>query len=549
MIDTSSGFPHAQTPDNIPFSTIAETVAPGLAIAAQERSIWQLCSILFDPLDEACAHYMNGVPEEKVEEFGPRMRMDALGTFWSQLVAPLVQDGLKRARTPEEKALLHLTQNDIVAACGVLVGAKDFRLATLISQLPGTEANRSMMRKQISAWRNRHDWSEMSEPVRALYSILAGEVCVVEGKSGAAENRVAEFCITEKFGLGWLQSFALRLYFGGYQTIERTIEAYSSDLESKRERLAAKGVAINGEETEDTIMKLLRLFAGTPNSTVLFDPIAVAGSSINSRLTWQLASLLNARGHCSVSNEQLDQISYNFATELELAGIINIAAWILLHVHEDRARQKAIVGLLERNGDKIQTPGQEEFRGTFEELTGDLHIPAPLVWRGNALYAKAGLQDPALQTQWLLRAGDVEDAHEVLCTTLGPRAVIEQDLQMLDDVLHAFPRRVPEGWQRGGQVYVDFLRVVHAHAQHKRARDVQASLQRLGRGLAAMNEDGGRNKSLEERVAIIEMDRVLAETLREHGDADRDQEMGGLESSGPASDMLSRYQQAMGMVA
>ena len=550
-IDTSTGFPAAHAPQGLIFTSLADNVETQFPITNQERAIWRLCSILYDPQEIACARYMEGVPEDKHNEFAGRMRMDAFTDFWTELVTPFVQDGLKRARTAEEKAIHYLTQNDIVAACEALMGARDFKLATLVSQLPGTESSRTMVQNQITAWRNRNDWSEMSEPVRALLTVLAGETCIVEGKSGAAENRASEFNIAERFGLSWQQSFALRLFFGGHDSVAKAIQAYSADLDDHRDRVQPSTIWPSGKETASTIMDLMRLFSGDADPLPMLDPLAVSGSSTNSRLTWQLASLLNAKTICTVPQEQLDQITYDYATELEVGGKLVSSAWISLHLSDRGAREKAMMGLLERNGGKLSTPDHDRVRGSFQDLVEENHIPASFVWRAKATYAKAGLHDPGLQADWLLRAGDVDEAHEVLCTTLGPQAVIEQDYDVLSHVLQLFPRRVPEGWQQGGQVYMDFMRLVRAHAGQRWSREAQVSMQRLRRGLAGM-EDDGRKKSQEERVAIIEMGRVLEEVLREHGDPDADKKMGGMEygiTSSLGADLLNRYQQAMGMVA
>ena len=186
-------------------------------------------------------------------------------------------------------------------------------------------------------------------------------------------------------------------------------------------------------------------------------------------------------------------------------------------------------------------------------MTQDNQIPSKLVWRAKALYAKGGLQDSGLQAEWLLRAGDGEEAHEVLCSTVGPQAVIEQDYDWLDNLLQHFGGRRIEGWGQGGQVYIDFVLLVRAQQEHRPQREVEASIQRLEKGLAGMEENDRGKKSLEERVALIEMGRVLEVAMKEHGKGDKDHKMAGMEedASGRSieEDMLRRYQQAMGQVA
>lgn len=550
-IDISSGFPFAQTPENALFSSLPDRVDDSLAIAQHERTIWQLCAILFDPLNDACQQYLEGVPEDQVEHYAPRMRLDALGDLWSELVTASVQDGLKRARTDEEKALLYLTQNNIDAACDALVKGKSFKLATLVSQLPGTPQGREMMQRQLEAWRQRNDWSEMSEAVRALYSILAGELYIVEGKKApkiAPEDRVVDFNIANTFQLDWKQSFALTLFFGGHQSIGDVVQAYSSHLLTGQDGIQPNTTWPNGVKTDDILFELLRLQTGEQNTSKLFNPLAVSGSAINSRLTWQLATLLCAAGRCDLTGKDLDQITYEYANEFENAGMLPSSCWVLLHVNDSNTRKDAISSLLNRHGDKISAPSNDT-RGSFEELTQDNQVPAATVWRAKALYAKGALRDPGLQTEWLLRAGDIDFAHEVLCATVGPQAVVEQDHERLSNLLRHFGGRKVHSWQQGGQVFGDYIKLVRSQKSKRQSADEDAAVRRLRKGLAAMENDGMTKKSLEERVAIIEMGRVL----HDFEEGERDQEMLGMEQSsggrGFETDMWLKYQRAMGSMA
>lgn len=547
-IDHNGAFPSARAPRNLLFTSLFQDVLKEDTSVHLEDYIWNLCTVLFDPLNAATADgFVNGVPLDKVDEFADRIRLDTLMAVWSDMVAPWVQEGLKRARTAEEKAMYYLTMYDIDEACNTLMEAKDFKLAALIAQLPGSQRSRDMMRDQISAWKSRNDWSEMSEPVRTLYSILAGELCVVQGKPDTPENRVAQFNIAERFELHWQQSFALRLLYGGHDSIEAVVRDYQLDLKGKKETKKPLTRWPGGKETNDILFDILSLVI-EPRPKAIFDPLTVSGIATNSRLTWQLASLLNRKEICTTPQDQLDRLTYDFAMELENARDIVTSVWILLHIRDEPARRKAVMGVLMRNGGLISGWGGGD-NIVFEELTRDLRIPAPLVWMASALYAKAGLHNPALETEWLLKANDIEAAHEILCTTLGPQAVIEQDYEVLSNTLKLFPRRLPEGWQRGGQVYLEFVRLVQARIRQRLSPDDEAAMKRLRRGLAEMEEDASRQSQVE-RVAVFEMGKVLEEVGREHHGGEKERKMGGVEDASGVSlgtEMLRRYQQAMGM--
>lgn len=518
----------------------------------QELSVWQLCSVLFDDPLVICRVYKMDMPGDLRKKYEPRLRLDAFKAFWAKLVAPSVDAGLRRAKTAEEKALLLLTKNDVAGACDALVAAKDFRLATLVAQLPGSRTTRDVMKRQIEAWRKRKDWSEMSDAVRALYCILAGELCVVHGQMGAAEDKAAEFCISEHFGLSWQQSLALRVCFGGHDVLKEAIGAYCKDLEDEQREphptpFWVQDMNNANFEDEDTLMGLLRLFAGGVDTSELFEPLLVSGSTINSRLAWQLAKTLSAKKLAALPEEAMAKLTLDFATELEAADEIVESAWVLLHLQDSVARQQAVTGLLQRNADKITDPAADGEAANFRPVVNDLQIPRSMVFAAKAIYAKA-MDDPYAQTRWLLRAAHNTEAHDVLCTAVGPQAIIEQDHKSLSDLVFEFPRRKPAGWEQGGQVYEDFVRLVSMQSAQRNGDQGEKVLRTLKRGLAGM-EDGEGGKTLEQRVAIIEMKRYAEEVTRELRDGEEQgaADVGMMEASsyGFGAGMLENYRRAL----
>jgi nuclear pore complex protein Nup98-Nup96 len=104
-------------------------------------------------------------------EYEPRVRLERLQIFWSDFIASAVDSRIKTTRSPEEKALLLLTKNDVVNACQVLMDAGDVKLATLVAQLPSSDTTREVMRQQIQAWQERKDWSEFSDAHKAMHRV------------------------------------------------------------------------------------------------------------------------------------------------------------------------------------------------------------------------------------------------------------------------------------------------------------------------------------------------------------------------------------------
>ncbi|KAK0859525.1 hypothetical protein LTS02_009146 [Friedmanniomyces endolithicus] len=528
--------PSASTNPGMPFAALAQQVVSDSASGVQEAAIWQLCSTLFDPLQIAVSD-IDDLPKEHWDAFASRLRLDALKAFWVNLVSADVDSALKRTKSAEEKAVLLLTRNDVPAACNVLVAAKNFRLASLVAQLPASAANRQVMQRQIDAWQKRKDWSEMSDAVRALYSIFAGSVCRVAGQSGASEDRASEFCVAERFAMTWRQSLGLRVYFGGHETLEEAVEAYCVDLETGRETV--EPASPHGNGGEDTLLTLCRLYAseaGDVDAAVLCEPTTVSGSALNPRVAWQLSSLLSAKGLIVLPENKLASITLDLAATLETSAKLVESVWVLLHLG-GAERQRAISGLLQRNA--------RDLADVEEQLVQECRIPPPMISAARSLHAKA-VGDTHGQVQLLLRAGNLAEAHEVLCTTVGPQAVIERDHDALA-LVSEFPRQRPAGWDKGGQIYEAYMRLALMSQGQKQSEEGEKVVRALRRGLRGVEEAGMQGKTLEQRVAVLEMRRFVEQIAKARGDERR---MGKVEDGGVGAGaaMLDKYRSAVGLV-
>jgi len=528
----------------------------------QELAIWKLCSVLFDPVDVSCRSITKDMSQELIDSYRDRLLMDGFASFWGDQIASAVEEGLGRSKSAEERAIHLLTKNDIAGACRALCSVRNIRLATLVSQLPGSESSREVMKKQVAAWQKRKDWSEMSDAVRALYSILAGLVYVVPGDDKAApENKVDSFCIAERFNLSWQQSLALRVLYGGFTSLKDAIKGYCADLDAAESEEAFPGtiwyqktVDDKFANMDDTLIQLCRLSAETAYTDELFSALNVSGSSVNSRLAWQMASLLHAKQIVALDDDTQAQLTLDFATELEACDSLVDSAWVLLHLQSDFSRHRAVTALLHRQANQISDPPVHDETNTFTQLTQELGIPAPLVFAAKALYAKA-MGDSLCQAHWLLRAGHVDEAHEVLCVAVGPQAIIERDYQSLTRLIFEFPEHKPIRWNQCGQVFENLVQLLRLPYGRKHGYEGEELVRTLTRGLDVMEHDGSMaTKTLEQRVALIEMKRVVEGVAREIDSSD---EVWGMEKGtadrgrGEYRDgvaMLEKYRRAIGQV-
>ncbi|KAH0397666.1 hypothetical protein KCU89_g8037, partial [Aureobasidium melanogenum] len=433
--------------------------------------------------------------------------------------------------------------------CSALLEGRDFRLATIVAQLPGNSKSKEMMAKQIENWRSQNMISEMTESVRALYELVAGNTCISEGKSGPAEDKASAFGISSRFGLDWRRSFGLRLWFSGAnESLADAVQLYIDDLAAGKEivhpvpyfteqSLAPSWNDADAQGNEDTLLGLLKLYSRQPSSDVgdvrslvtnLLSPASVSGSPLNARLSWQLATLLQKKGiltAAEMSDAALDQLSLTLSSQLEAANELVFATNVLLHLTSESAREKHIRDLLYRRASALYDASNPDALPTV--LTQDFALPEKWLWHARALYARSMLEDHNAEVSYLLRAGDSAQAHTVLCRTVGPAAIIQRDYDGLRQLLDLFQNTLStetlESWRTGGQVYSDYtqlLDLVRRDDDASRATKKEL-LDRLTVSLPGVLQGRTGRVDLEERVAIGEMAGLVKAEVEKMGREDK----------------------------
>ena len=455
-------------PRKAPFADFAASVEPN---SAYERTVWTVASILFDDQDPSLVN----VPPQDFPKYESRVRKDRLISFWSKLCQPSVTKTFKTAETLEERAIAFLSYHDIAAACGELIQAKDFRLSTLVAQLgDGDKVVRDDMATQIDTWRDLNVLSEITEPVRALYSLLAGKTCVCEGKKGPPEDRARDFVISERFKLDWKAAFGLRLYYAilASDPIEAAVKAFAVDLEDGKEvaRPTRLEVGPDGSEQvakgEDLLWSLLKLYAASKEwlplpsiAQILNKQELKQNNKLNVLLSFQLYHALTQR-FPSISNPAAgDSIAVDFASQLDSIDEWIWAMFATLHITSPSQRQQGLQDLLAQHAHDFQA---ELTDLTFLTLTRDFKIPEAWIWQAKALAARSITGDYVHEVECLVQAADWLEAHTVLRRKVGPRCVITEDWPLLSRLLERFQQgkeNIPD-WSLGGQVFEDFLSLV-----------------------------------------------------------------------------------------
>ena len=76
-------------------------------------------------------------------------------------------------------------------------------------------------------------------------------------------------------------------------------------------------------------------------------------------------------------------------------------------------------------------------RAWYNYLTNELHVPTTWLHAAAALQAKTD-GDAVREATHLIKANELDEAHEVLCRKVGPDAIISRDYDPLRELMGGF---------------------------------------------------------------------------------------------------------------
>lgn len=492
---------------------------------AHEKMVWELASILFDQVLDAKGARVSPSSLRQA-------RRHNISKFWQRIVEEASNRDIGMAHTPEDKAIAALSGHRISEACKHLLDGKNFRLATLVSLIGTSDQLMQDMREQVKEWRDANVLSEFTDPLRAIYELLGGNVCAVDGKKGAMENRMDSFVISEKFGMDWKQAFGLRLWYAitSDDDVVEAIHAFEEDLRQDKEKPPKPWFVEQGIQTlwedpdkdrrEDLLWGLLKLYADKNIDLAdLLRPENSQLSPLDFRLCWQLGQALTNTGKVDFgedANDKADASTLSFASQLTSEGDWLEAVFVLLHLTNPTARTKAVQDHLARHARLIGGEQSEE----FVTLLQTFKIPATWIWQAKALYMRAVKKDPKSEVIYLLRAASYSEAHKTFTKRVAPLAIIERDYEGLWEMLSQFQgaESAISDWNFGGRIYRDFLELMRYTQQSAAAQIPQQVVKGLISGLPAMQENiqvRSDDSEVLEVAAVADMANVVAKVVME----------------------------------
>lgn len=525
----------------VPFSQTKNRLAQQHANQT-ELDIYELAHVLFDDYED---EFSFGLSRQQQQEFVGNIRKDRLSKYLSTLIWRRHGDRIRASEKSNAPtaAILYLTAKNIKSACDALMKEKDFHLTLLVSQIGSVDDTvQRDISDQLTAWREQGVISEMSEEIRALYEIIAGNTGVCQGKQNVpVENRASTFSISEKFDLDWIQAFALSLWYGRQKShgIQDTVKEFQDKLTSQEESASP----LDARGNEDPIWVLLKLFATQAKGNVdgvekpIFpQALSTLATRWNSQIVFRLHhAIVSTAPGVTVDDNKVEQLAASLAFEFSARGDVVGAAYALLHISDSLIRAQYIKDLLSIHAAVLPDPpkydvGPQSQQNLFGILEQSLHVPTTWLFAAKALHARSA-NDSVAELSYQILAKDFAAAHETLLRRVAPRLVIDEDWTVLSSILKQFGNSPEEhigaiAWSEGGGVYEAFV-VLMGLEQSKKAHSNQAVkaernalLHHLQKALTILNAKetnlgplGKDKEKLEERVALREMGRAVAAIL------------------------------------
>lgn len=530
--------------DSIPLISYQAVPFPQLKGDGSTRYLYDLAHVLFDDYDD---EYTLGLTRPQRKKYASRIKRDRFARWIEQEVTKKymanVQELEKSDRTTA--AILHLTAHKVGKACDLLLAEGNHRLCLLVARLDSADQHfMDDIKQQLDAWREQNVLSEITEEIRTVYEICAGNVTISKGKSGAnvpPEDKASTFSISEKHNLSWLQCFSLGLFYGrgeknnadSISRIEDAVREYQGRLDRSEE---------TAQPEDDPVWTMLRLYASQQPDTKKTVQIPSIPAELSGLSTVFDRGVLFTFANALTSNiaalkldvEATDLLVLSLAHDLAAAHDIAGSAFVLLHLSNPVSRKEHVLSLLHTFAAHLTAP-EEGPSGSdsalWKTLTTHLRLPATWLYGVKASFAasSAGGQNSASELRYLIRAEQWLQAHDCFVKRVAPAFVIDEDWLSLIDACRLFgddPSQHVSNWSIHGGLYNDFARLMTnaiARQDSVKVATIRNRLVKLGKSgrdhstITTIKLGQLSRHELEEHVAIKEMANTLARMSVEGG--------------------------------
>lgn len=341
-----------------------------------EASLFRLGGALFDKLDLRLAENLGDEIQERVRTL---RRRDELSRWLQDVISPTVEAELREGISSDSstEVFTWLTGNEVDNAVRAAISAGNVKLATLVAQAGGDDDFRAEILSQLRLWKEQRIDAHIGGPTRKVYALLAGIIDVLEGSGLNPGGARIESCpdLHISADLDWKRAFGLHVWYS--QPIDSSVadafDSYTAAWTGDRHSVApplpwylenAKAGGLekkwNLPSTADThpdaMYSMIRLFSDPSSSlSTILTPLSFNPSPIDYRLCWHLYVIMSRclgvrdfsdRGDTGLQpnpeedeekcveghSPSADLLTNSYALQLEQLGMIQEAAFVLLHI-------------------------------------------------------------------------------------------------------------------------------------------------------------------------------------------------------------------------
>ncbi|KYQ90088.1 putative nucleoporin 98 [Tieghemostelium lacteum] len=419
--------------------------------------IWSLLLNLFGDMESSASN--------KSSQDQLLARKVKINQWLKAAIEPLVNEELKSNNPYLDQLFINLTGKKVVKASELANANKDYRLATMMSQVWSVPMGKKYLLEQINQYKQRGLDKFIDAKRMQILQLLSGEIDPVYKD---INDWIRSFAINYwyKFSLGDsnLQE-VLKSYQDSYSA-NRSIAPFPPHLVDPKQRYQSKVIPYY-----DACYLLLNLFISTDSSTLssLIHPGNIGRDKLDYFMPWALNSVLTSiPSLCSIPEiKNQSTLHSSFAMQLESMGHWQWAIYVLLHSKYQtiQFREQSITSLLSRYAHKM-TESDRKF------LVDQLKLPQLWLDQVYSWYlsyqassvSPSELNNPQMdrnRIEYFFKSNQFSQAHELLLNNLGPIAIIQSDYDELQKYLldlQPYNNQI-SNWQSGGSIYLEFIEI------------------------------------------------------------------------------------------
>ncbi|CCE85262.1 Piso0_004844 [Millerozyma farinosa CBS 7064] len=449
-------FPKVEKMGDVKFNTLA--TIPSLE--TEDKQVFCLASGLFDEQSPDIATNDESTLDKHVVDHLKHLQQRNIFSQWlKEYNHSLVDNILRTSITDPLKCVFwKVCAGDIKGAVASAIDAKSNHLSVLLTLLDSNDdAVKSIAKNQFDHWKDSDSLHLVPPYVLHVYRILSGHIHEIPD-------------------LPWNISLALKVYYGGQGTSLSELLQY-----------------INASKVDnELIYNILELYNSINAASPEKIGPAIHDSNIDTTYKWLFSKLLSSQ----TSESLLSDYSLELGKILESKGLFKEAAFVYMHIGNDKQNEEAIRGLVIQNIDELSNSIQYEDSKIFQDT---LKIPDALIFEAFATRRhKNG--DFWTETEFLIEAKLWEKAHESLINDLAPQVVISNNKQLINRFLELTSRFPESGnvvvsWSQGAGIYVNYLNLIKGDSQIS-STESQLQLDFLLNNLPLVKTNGSKESKI-----------------------------------------------------